>query len=74
MATVSLNGPSFSGSVSTFKLLTSKHCTMGTGALSKGQNSWGMALTTHSPTSNGVKERVELYFYFPFGPSRSLLR
>jgi len=45
MATVSLNGPSFSGSVSTFKLLTSKHCTMGTRALSKGQRSWGM--TTH---------------------------
>jgi len=47
MATVSLYGLSFSGSVSTFILLTSKHCTMGTGALSKGQNSWDMALTTH---------------------------
>jgi len=47
MPTVSLNGLSFSGSGSTFKLLTSKHCTMGNGALSKGQSSWSMALTAH---------------------------
>jgi hypothetical protein len=38
-----------------------------------GENSRGVALTTHLPPSAEVKERVELYFYSPSGCSWPLL-
>jgi hypothetical protein len=36
-------------------------------------NGRDMVLTTHPQSSAGVKERVELYFYFPSGPSWPVL-
>jgi hypothetical protein len=32
-----------------------------------------MLLTTHTPSSAKVKEGVELYLYYPYGPSRPVL-
>ena len=42
--------------------------------LSLGQSSRGVALTTHPPSNAAVKERIELYFYTPSGPSWPVLR
>ena len=43
-------------------------CAMTTVYLSLRQSGWGRGVD-HPPTSNAeVKERVELYFYCPFGP------
>jgi len=41
--------------------------------LSRGWSCRGVTLTTHSPSSAEVKERVELYLYSPSGPSWPVL-
>jgi hypothetical protein len=46
--------------------------TMGNGSLSREYGGRGMALTTH-PINIEVKERVEVYMYFPFGASWPVL-
>ena len=44
-------------------------CTMGTGSLSRGVKRPGNGFDQpHSPSAE-VKERIELYFYSPSGPS-----
>jgi hypothetical protein len=37
------------------------------------ESNWGIALTTYLPSSARVKKRVELYLYFPYGPSQEEL-
>ena len=41
---------------------------MGTVSFPGGKAAGGVALTTHTPTSNEVEGRVELYIYSPSGP------
>jgi hypothetical protein len=47
-------------------------CTVGTGSL-PGVKRPGRGVDYPPPYSAEVKERVELYFYFPSGPSWSVL-
>jgi hypothetical protein len=49
------------------------YCIMGTGTLSRGYSSRGMALITPSPSVD-VKERVQLDLYFPYGLSCPVIR
>jgi hypothetical protein len=48
---------------------------MATRRISRGYGGRGVALTTdhHPPLSAEVKETVDLYLYFPSGPSCSVL-
>ena len=60
--------------VQTWPAAHSPSYTIGNGSLSRKLSSRGVALTTHPPpSSTDVKERVELYLYYPSGTSWHVL-
>jgi len=49
--------------------LSSFYITMGTDSFAGVRQQWGHGIHYPPPPSTEVKERVEIYFYFPSGPS-----